>query len=144
MEQPTLRERLCANEQGLTDEGTFCAETSKAVAVLFMETAHEADEGLLVVDRRARWVSIEPVAEILMEGLIVPTRTFGAQRGEGCIGEFASGRARGKAGDCAADDIPGVEQGLRIGRRTFAGGSARTVQSRNLGGDAHFRSRGVV
>ncbi len=79
-----------------------------------------------------------------MEGLIVPTRTFGAQRGEGCVGEFASGRAGGKAGDCAADDIPGVEQGVRVGCWTFAGGSFRAVQSRGLGRDAQFRSRGVV
>src|SRR5690606_6670530 len=90
----------------------------QAVAVLFVIAADEADEGFLVVDGRAFRIGAEPVAELLMEGLIVPARAFGAERGEGGVGQLAGGGAGGEAGDAAAKQRAG---GGAIGGREGSG-----------------------
>ena len=66
----------------ITEAASYLRGRSEGVPVLFVEASHEADEGLLIVYWGARGIGVEPVAEILMERLIVPTRTIGAQSGQ--------------------------------------------------------------
>ena len=69
---PTLRERLDQEVGNIASGGQPAEGGSESVPVLFVEAAHEAYEGFLIIHRGARGVGIKPIAEILMERLIIP------------------------------------------------------------------------
>lgn len=89
----------------------------EAVPVLFVEAANEADERLLIIDWRAGGIGVQPVAEFLMERLIIPAGIFGAQGCQRRICEFPGTGFGGKPGQGPADHVAGIDEGL------FAGGS---------------------